>query len=98
MEVSLLKGSEDQEEQRPQIVISVPELQSVKTDDAGWNLLNTGDYVRVLKSRHNLPGKVIAVHPEARRTSSGGWMPGADIELKSGEVVFVPYTNIDVIN
>ena len=98
MDASLLNGSGEQGKQRPQIVISVPDSQNVKTDEAGWNLLKTGDFVRIIKSRHNLLGKVIAVHPEARRTISGGWMPGADIELKSGEAVFVPYTNIDVIN
>ncbi len=97
-DTSLLNGSWERGEQRSQIVVNVPESQNIKTVEAEWNLLKTGDIVRVIKSRNNLTGKVKAVHPEARRTISGGWMPGADIELENGESLSVPYSNIDVIN
>jgi hypothetical protein len=97
-EASLLRGPGENGDQRSEIIIPTSDPQYVKSDKLGWDLLKNGDFVRVVMSRHNLLGKVITVHPEARRTISGGWMPGADIELNSGEVVFVPYTNIDVIN
>jgi hypothetical protein len=97
-EASLLKGPGEYGDHRSEIIIPTPDPQYVKSENAGWDLLKNGDFIRVVMSRHNLLGKVITVHPEAQRTTSGGWMPGADIELNSGEVVFVPYTNIDVIN
>ncbi len=97
-EASLVRGQGENGYQRPEIIIPSPDPQYVKSGNAGWDLLKNGDYIRVVMSRNNLIGKVITIHPEARRTISGGWMPGADIELDSGEVVFVPYTNIDVIN
>ena len=97
-EASLLRGPGENGDQRSEIIIPTSDPQYVKSDKLGWDLLKNGDFVRVVMSRHNFLGKVITVHPEARRTISGGWMPGADIELNSGEVVFVPYTNIDVIN
>ena len=94
----MIRSSSESGFGRPQIVVPESDSQFVKPGEVEWNLLRSGDPVRVIMSKSNISGHVVEVKQEAQRTVSGGWMPGADIELESGEVVFVPYTNIDVFN
>jgi hypothetical protein len=42
-------------------------------------------------------GTVVTLHSQPRLTEVGTRMTGADVELNNGEVVFVPYTNLDLI-
>jgi hypothetical protein len=42
-------------------------------------------------------GIVTALYSHPRQTAIGTREPGADVALQNGEVVFVPYTNLDLI-
>jgi hypothetical protein len=42
-------------------------------------------------------GTVVALYSHPRLTAIGTRAQGADVELQNGEVVFVPYTNLDLI-
>jgi hypothetical protein len=63
------------------------------------NTVEVGDLVRVLRwNGGNLVGKVSKVDVRPKFARTGLHMAGADVELGSGERVFIPYTNLDLIS
>ncbi len=105
----LLRQSEDRElslfmripgrrGSRPEIVIPLPTATVPEQPAAPGATVEIGQRVRVLRYRAGSPmGTVAALHSHPRLTEVGTRMPGADVELQNGEVVFVPYTNLDLI-
>lgn len=43
-------------------------------------------------------GQIINVYNHPRTTMLGSRLPGADVQLANGQILFVPYTNLDLIS
>jgi hypothetical protein len=96
-EAALFARTSGPRSRQPEIIIPVP---AAYTQDQPTltGLLEVGRRVRVLRTgNESLIGRVVAVYPQARRTKIGMRLPGADVEMADGEVVFVPYSNLDMI-
>jgi hypothetical protein len=63
------------------------------------NALEVGDLVRVLRwNGGNMVGRVTKISVRPLFSSIGLHLPGAEIEFGSGERVFIPYNNLDLIS
>ncbi|MCI0398646.1 MAG: hypothetical protein L0332_02235 [Chloroflexi bacterium] len=97
-EASLFATRTDQRRGRPEIIIPLPTAHSQDQPTSGGEPLAVGKKVRVLRAGSGPHiGKVVAVHTQPRHTPLGALLMGADVELANGEVVFVPYTNLDLL-
>ena len=97
-EASLFGDKEATQEKRPEIIIPLPAAEGADDLSPGPLKLESGQHVRVLRAPHaGEIGRVVTVHRHSQDSSIGLRLPGADILLASGQVVFVPYPNIDVI-
>jgi hypothetical protein len=82
---------------RPEIVIPVPASVEGQKLVAGQPI-STGQNVRILSAPYRSQvGRVAAVHSHPHTTAIGSRAPGADVELPGGEVVFIPFSNLDII-
>jgi hypothetical protein len=97
-ELSLFKRIPGMRGSRPEIVIPLPTAHVSEQPSAPGASVEVGQRVRVLRYEAGSPmGIVVALYSHPRLTAIGTRVPGADVELQNGEVVFVPYTNLDLI-
>ncbi|HSH01262.1 MAG TPA: hypothetical protein VLL52_02000 [Anaerolineae bacterium] len=60
--------------------------------------LTVGEHVRIIRGEHlGAMGEVVNLYTQPRTIGIGLRLPGADIKLENGDLVFVPYTNLDLI-
>lgn len=96
-EASLFARTPGPRGRRPEVVIPVPAAYT-QDQPKPAEPLAVGQKVRVLRAENEtLVGRVLTIYPQARRTKIGTRLPGADVELANGEIIFVPYTNLDMI-
>lgn len=97
-EASLFGQVDNQRNQRPEIIIPLPaEGESPPAIDESA-MASEGQRVRILGGRPGQRiGRIVKLHSQPRTTEIGTRVPGADIELPDGVVMFVPYTNLDLI-
>jgi hypothetical protein len=96
-EASLFSRTTDGPGSRPEIVIPVPASVDMEKT-AAEHPISVGQQVRVLSAPYNSQvGKVVAVHSHPRPTAVGSKAAGAEIELPGDGVVFIPFSNLDVI-
>jgi hypothetical protein len=94
-EASLFSRSRDR---RPEIIIPLPAPEGSAGPPQSPPALAVGQRVRLLRAPHfGEVGKIVAVDTRARPSSIGLRMPGADVELAEGEIMFVPYPNLDIM-
>ncbi len=97
-ELSLFKRIPGMRGSRPEIVIPLPTTHVPEQQQSPQATVEVGQSVRVLRYEGGSPmGTVKALYSHPRLTAIGTRVPGADVELQNGEVVFVPYTNLDLI-
>jgi hypothetical protein len=98
-EASLLSRISQRRGSRPEIIISLPAAGDMAEALPNQVLpLAIGQTVRLLRAPYSsLTGNVVALYHQAKPTATGLRLPGADVKLSNGEVIFVPYTNLDVI-
>jgi hypothetical protein len=97
-EASLFSRSTDGPGSRPEIVIPVPASVEAEKMTVAEHPIGVGQQVRILSAPyHSQVGKVVAIHSHPRPTAVGSRAAGADIELASGEVAFIPFSNLDII-
>lgn len=96
-EASLFSRTTDGQGSRPEIVIPVPA--SIEAEKiAAEHPISIGQQVRILSAPyHSQVGKVVAVHSHPRPTAIGSRAAGADVELPDIGVVFIPFSNLDII-
>lgn len=96
-ELSLFKRIPGMRGSRPEIIIPLP-TSHVPEQTSPKAAVEVGQSVRVLRYEAGSPmGIVTALYSHPRQTAIGTHEPGADVALQNGEVVFVPYTNLDLI-
>ena len=83
---------------RPEIVIPLPASGRQEKPPPTVQPVKAGQQVRILRAPYaGRVGKVIAVHNRAQSTAIAQRMTGADVALSDGTVVFVPFTNLDLL-
>ncbi|HEC24130.1 MAG TPA: hypothetical protein ENI95_14555 [Chloroflexi bacterium] len=94
-ELALDVRAEDWRETRPAIIIPIDSL--VPPDDQGASqTFKPGSKVRVLQPPYRGEiGTIKAIPETPRRLESGLWLPGAFVEVPSGETVYVPFANLE---
>lgn len=94
---SLLTSSNGTRANRSEVIM--PSKGSRAESPNTLSQLESGDLVRVLRwNGGNLIGKVSKVDERPKYSPAGLHLPGAEVELGSGERVFVPFTNLDLIS
>lgn len=97
-EACLLDRSQERRHARPEIIISLPRQEDATTTELAAKSLTAGQMVRILRAPYlGVVGRVVTVHTRPHRTPIGTRFPGADVALPDGQVVFVPYPNLDII-
>jgi hypothetical protein len=98
-EASLLSRISQRRGSRPEIIIPLPAAEAMAETLPNQVLpLAIGQTVRLLRAPYSsLTGKVVALHGQTKPTTTGLRLPGAEVKLSNGEVISVPYTNLDVI-
>lgn len=98
-EASLLSRVSQRLGSRPEIIIPLPAAGALAESLPNQIVpLAVGQTVRLLRAPYSsLTGEVVALYNQARPTATGLRLPGADVKLSNGEVIAVPYTNVDVI-
>jgi hypothetical protein len=98
-EASLLSRVSQRPGSRPEIIIPLPAAGAMAEAVPNQAVpLAVGQTVRMLRAPYSsLTGKVVALYRQAKPTATGLRLPGADVKLSNGEVISVPYTNLDVI-
>lgn len=88
----------ERRDSRPEIAIPLPAGNVADKNTRRGETIAVGQTVRIARAPHQgQVGKVQAVYVHGRATSLGARLPGADVLLPDGQVVFVPYTNLDLI-
>lgn len=88
----------DRDHGRPEIVIPLPANSNVPVPGRSVQTLAVGQIVRILRAPHaGRVGRVVAVHNRSRTLPIGMRIPGVDVALPGGEIVFVPYLNLDLV-
>lgn len=85
---------------RPEIIIPVPGRREKPATLASESpdALQLGQRVRILGDPYaGKVGEVIALHRRARTTELGYCLSGADVAIADDQVIFVPYSNLDMI-
>lgn len=97
-EASLFSRMTDRAGSRPEIVIPVPASVESDRTTAADHAIAIGQNARILSAPYTSQvGKIAAIHSHPRPTMIGTRAPGADVELSGGEVVFIPFSNLDII-
>lgn len=83
---------------RPEIVVPIPTGSMVPGPDKPVMRLEAGQKVRILRAPYaGRVGEVVGVHSRSRTTGAGTRLPGVDVQLADGEIVPIPYLNLDLI-
>lgn len=99
-EVSLdMSMSADWRDMRPEIIIPISSGQTAADDrNPDRYEFKTGQKARILQPPFlGEIGTVTALPAEMRQLESGLWMPGAQVQVSSGETVFVPFANLEYL-
>lgn len=97
LEATLL-GMTDNNWRRPEIIIPLSGEERAEPLSGEPYHLRIGQQVRIWREPYaGKTGKVVYIHKRSKVTGSGLRLPGADITLDDGRVVFVPYANLDMI-
>ncbi len=95
--VTLFARLRERPTSRPEIVIPMPAAGGAQ-DGKPPTEIRAGQNVRLIHAAYQgQVGRVVHTYGLARFTPLGSRVPGADVALGNGQVVFVPYTNLDVI-
>lgn len=83
---------------KPEIIIPMPEVEVSGQRPAMPEQPHAGQIVRVWREPHaGKVGQIVSHLKRSRQTESGHRLPGVIVALESGEDVFVPYANLDMI-
>ncbi len=83
---------------RPEIIIPLPASTLPAPPPRPGTELTAGHKVRIIRApRRGSVGIVKEMYDESRIVDNGIKYPGADVVLETGEVVFVPFVNLDVV-
>jgi hypothetical protein len=83
---------------RAEIIIAQPDASPQRDKELAWKSIEDGDTIRILNGDgNNQLGTVVDSHSQPGQVASGSWAIGADVEISGGEVIFVPYSNMDMI-
>ena len=83
---------------RPEIIIPIPESDPVAPASRTIEPLRIGNQVRVWRNPYTgKVGKIVATYKRSQATEVGYRLHGADVALEDGQVLFVPYANLDMI-
>lgn len=100
----LLKQSEGRDvcllsrKTRPEIIIPLPINDQAESQGKPELTLKQGQQVRILRQPYlGQIGEVVSTYTRSRLTDVGFRTAGADVKLQSGQTVFIPYTNLDII-
>jgi hypothetical protein len=97
-EVALFAHTEGIHGSRSEVVIPLPAGHASEPTGPQPAELAVGQRVRVIRLGQNVQiGEIVTLHHKSRKTDVGTRLPGADVRLTNGLVVFVPYTNMDLI-
>ena len=94
---SLFGKQRDRQNNRPEIIIPQKSktLQSPPTEQPS---LTIGQYARILRAPYaSQVGEIIRIYNNIQKTTIGISAPGADVKLLNGQIVFVPFANLDII-
>lgn len=82
---------------RPQIVIQV-DSKTLSIPPSATELLAVGQKVRLLRGPHlNQMAEIVRLYRLAQVTGCGIRAQGADVRLANGQILFVPYANMEAI-
>jgi len=85
--------------QRPEIIIPLPATVNPTPLTLPGTKLEVGQSVRIIRAPHTgQVGKVSQLYERAKSTSLGTRIAGADVTLRDGQVIYVPYTNLDLLS
>ncbi len=85
--------------QRPEIIIPLPATVNPTPMAQPGTKLALGQTVRIIRAPYTgQVGKVSRLYERAKSTNLGTRIAGADVTLRDGQVVYVPYTNMDLLS
>jgi hypothetical protein len=97
-EASLFSRDAERPGSRPEIVIPVKASAEADKGGSGPPAVAVGRLARILRAPYaSQVGRVVGLHDTPRLTALGLRASGADVQLLGGEIVFVPYANLDLI-
>lgn len=97
-EVCLLDNAQFGRPGRPEIIIPLSAGADALVPDLSVQRLEVGQQVRILRAPYaGQVGEVTAVFTRSRTLEIGIRMPGVDVKLADGQVVYIPYLNLDLI-
>ncbi|MEP7287626.1 MAG: hypothetical protein ABI947_17875 [Chloroflexota bacterium] len=83
---------------RPEIIIPLPSGGILPTPPEGDQALVEGALVRLTRAPYmGLTGKVRRISEMPRSVENGLRLPGADVQLADGKMVFVPLANLEML-
>jgi hypothetical protein len=83
---------------RSEIIVAQPDASPQRDKELTWKSIEDGDTIRILNGDgSNQLGIVVDAHSQPGQVALGSWAIGADVEISGGEVIFVPYSNMDMI-
>ncbi|MBN1427029.1 MAG: hypothetical protein JXB07_01510 [Anaerolineae bacterium] len=91
--------SPDWRDARPEIIIPVSSGQSSAEDRSGdQHEFRVGQKARVLQPPYlGEIGTINSLPDDVCRLESGLWMPGARMQMSTGETIFVPFVNLEYL-
>lgn len=93
-----LLGNRETDWRRPEIIIPRTLNEPAEPLAPHPGKLGIGQQVRICRAPYMARiGKVVSVYEKSQMTDAGYRLPGADVALEDEEIVFVPYTNLDMI-
>ena len=93
-----LLGNDGSAWDKPEIIIPIHESDPVAVTPPRPEELSSGQLVRIWRSPHaGKVGKIVTLHKWSQTTKVGFRLPGAEVALQDGQVIFVPYANLDMI-
>lgn len=96
--VALFARQPDYWGNRPEIIISHGQVSGTVAQPDPTKPLQLGQRVRILRTPYqSQEGEVVYLYHKLQETEVGAKAHGADIRLLDGNVVFVPYVNLDTI-
>ncbi len=97
-DVALFARQADYWGNRPEIIISHDKTSGMLATPDPQQPLKTGQHVRILRAPYqNQIGEVVYFYQRLKETEIGTKVRGADVRLIDGNIVFVPYANLDTI-
>jgi hypothetical protein len=97
-EACLLDNSQFNRPGRPEIIVPLPVEGNAELPDMSLKRPQKGQQVRILQAPYaGQVGQIVTVYNRARLLDNGLRLPGADIRLVDGQVVYIPYLNLDLI-